>query len=297
MLILDGMNKPSRNQSFIKDVNMSNFALEVIQASEDKIVLVDFWAPWCGPCKQLTPTLEKAAEKHQSQIILAKINIDQNPELAAQLRVQTIPTVYAFFKGQPIDAFMGNLSEQKLDQFLKKLIELTGLENNINLDEVLKQAQDAFDEANYETSAELYANILSQIDEQESAIAGLAHCYLLLRSPEKTTQIVSQIPLDKRQTRQALALLSHIDLLNDIKNLQQIPTNDSLAKSYQTALKNFEEGEIEQAIQELLEVNRLDIKWNNGAAKDILLRIFASLGHNHNLTHEGRRKLSAMLFS
>ncbi|MBY0461852.1 MAG: thioredoxin [Alphaproteobacteria bacterium] len=276
---------------------MHNFAVEVIEASNEKIVLVDFWAPWCGPCKQLAPILEKAATKHQGKLILAKINIDENAELAAQLRIQTIPTVYAFFRGQPIDAFMGNVSEQKLDQFLNKLFELTKIPSSLNLEEALKHAGEAFDKSSYEEAAGFYMDILTELPEEEKAAAGLAHCYLFLDHEEKAKEILKQIPADKRQTRQATALLFHLELIQDIDQMQLVSSNNSNEQSYQNALKSFRSREIEKAIQELLEINRLDKNWNNGVAKDMLLKIFSSLGHSHHLTAEGRRKLSAMLFS
>ena len=297
MLILDGINNLSKNTSFIKDVNMHNFAVEVVEASNEKIILVDFWAPWCGPCKQLAPILEKAAQKHQNRLTLAKINIDENAELAAQLRIQTIPTVYAFFRGQPVDAFMGNVSEQKLDQFLSKLFELTKIPSTLNLEETLKQAGEAFDKGSCEDAAGLYTDILNQIPHEDKALAGLAHCYLLLGHRERAQEIVKQIPEDKLQTREALKLLSHLELLQDIREMQLISPKDPIQESYQLALKGFANREIQKAIQDLLEISRLDKNWNGGIAKDTLLKIFASLGHSHHLTTEGRRKLSAMLFS
>lgn len=296
MLILNGVNAPTKNTAFIKDVNMHNFATEVLEASQEKIVLVDFWAPWCGPCKQLTPILEKGISKHQDKIILAKINIDENAELAAQLRIQTIPTVYAFFRGQPIDAFMGNVSEQKLEQFLSKLLELTKVPSSLNLEGALKQAQEAFNKSSYEEAAGLYMQILRQIPEQEKAMAGIAHCYLLLNHADEAKGIFNQIPEDKRKTREATHLSAHLELLHEIASMD-LPLGDSKQKSFQSAIDNFENGEIQTSIQQLLEIIRLDINWNNGMAKDTLVKIFSSLGHGHYLTIEGRRKLSAILFS
>lgn len=275
---------------------MHNFAQEVIEASVEKIVLVDFWAPWCGPCKQLAPILEKAVSKHQDKLILAKVNIDENAELAAQLRIQTIPTVYAFFNGQPIDAFMGNMSEQKLEQFISKILELTKIPSSLNLEEDLKKAQESFDQRNYEEAAGIYTHILRQLPEQEQATAGVAHCYLLLNHIEEAKEILNQIPEEKRKTREATALLAHLELLQEIANMK-VSSMDSMHQAYQTALTSFVTGEIQNAIQELLEINRLDIKWNNGIAKDALIKIFSALGHSHHLTSEGRRKLSALLFS
>ncbi|MBY0281180.1 MAG: thioredoxin [Alphaproteobacteria bacterium] len=297
MLILDGINNLNKNTSLIKDVGVDNFALEVIEASNEKIVLVDFWAPWCGPCKQLAPILEKAAIKHQGKLIITKINIDENAELAAQLRIQTIPTVYAFFRGQPIDAFMGNVSEQKLDQFLSKLFDLTKIPSSLNLEEALKQAMEFFDKSLYEDAAKLYVDILTELPEEEKAAAGLAHCYLFLNHEEKAKEILKQIPTDKQQTRQAIALLSHLELIQEIDQMQLSSSSNASEQSYQNALKSFRNREIKKAIQELLEINRIDKDWNNGVAKDMLLRIFSALGHSHHLTAEGRRKLSAILFS
>lgn len=296
MLILNGANVPAKNTSFIKDVNMQNFATEVLEVSQEKIVLVDFWAPWCGPCKQLTPILEKGVNKHQGKIILAKINIDENAELAAQLRIQTIPTVYAFFKGQPIDAFMGNVSEQKLEQFLSKLLELTKIPSSLNLEEALKQAQELFNKSSYEEAADLYTQILRQIPEQEQAAAGLAHCYLLLNQVDEAKEIFNQIPETKRKTREAIALSIHLGFLQEIASMD-LSLGDSRQQVFQSAMKNFENGEIQTSIQQLLEISRLDINWNSGIAKDTLVKIFSSLGHSHNLTIEGRRNLSTILFS
>ena len=138
---------------------------------------------------------------------------------------------------------------------------------------------------------------MNQIPHEDKALAGLAHCYLLLGNTENAKEILTQIPDDKRHTRQATALLSHLDLIQNIEEMQLVPSNDSIQQSYQVALKNFKNGEIQNAIQELLEINRLDKNWNNGIAKDMLLKVFSSLGHSHHLTAEGRRKLSSILFS
>jgi len=297
MIIQDRLNNLAQNTSFVKDVNAQSFASDVLETSQEKIVLVDFWAPWCGPCKQLTPLLERVISGHHGKIILAKINIDENAELAAQLRVQSVPTVYAFFRGQPVDAFMGNVSEQKLEQFLNQLLELTKIPGTLNLDEALKEAQKAFDISEFETAARLYTDILSQVPNEEKALAGLAHCYLFLGHAEQAKGILTQIPEDKRQSPQVTALICHQELLQEIQQIAPILPENHLDKTYRQSLKSFEGGDISESIRGLLEIMRTDKNWREGEAKSKLLKVFASLGDSHSLTNDGRRKLSTLLFS
>lgn len=298
MLIFDGNSQAVQKTSpFIKDVTAQNFTTDVLDASQNKIVLVDFWAPWCEPCKQLAPLLERVVKEQEGKIILAKINVDENPEIAAQLKVQSIPIVYAFFKGQPVDAFMGIVSEQKLQAFLSRLTEMMGIPEDLNLEETLKQAQEAFDKGDYEEASRFFAKILKQMPEQENALAGLAHCYLMAGTPEPAEDILKQIPDDKKKTPQADSLINHLALIKEAKDYVSKDEKNSLEISYQNSLKGFLENHAQKAIEELLTLIQTDRNWQDGLAKTTLLKVFAALGHSHSLTLENRRKLSTMIFS
>ncbi len=298
MLFFDGQPPATqKNPSVIKDVTAQNFATDVLDASQNKIVLVDFWAPWCGPCKQLAPVLERAVAEQDGKIILAKINVDENKEIAAQLKVQSIPAVYAFFKGQPVDAFMGVVSEQKLQAFLSRLIAMTNIPEDLNLETTLKQAQEAFDQEDYQNAFLFFATILKQMPNQENALAGLAHCYLMAGTPEPAEDILKQIPDDMKKTTQADSLINHLSLLKEAEGYIVKDKKDSLEISYQNALKGFLENHAQKTIEELLALVQIDINWQEGLAKTTLLKVFAALGHSHRLTLENRRKLSTIIFS
>ncbi len=299
MLLFNSRPQADQNSSsYIKDITIENFTSDVIDASQSKIVLVDFWAPWCGPCKQLGPLLERIVTGQHGKVILAKINVDENPEIAAQLRVQSIPTVYAFLKGQPVDAFMGVVSEQKLQSFLDRLIAMMDIPEDLNLETTLKQAQEAFDQEFYEDASRFWAKILQQMPNQENALAGLAHCYLMTGAPEPAEDILKQIPDDMKKTPQAEALLNHLALLKEIENYSfDENKKNSLEIVYQNALQEFVNNQMQKAIEELLALVQSDKNWQDGLAKTTLLKIFAALGHSHSLTLDNRRKLSTMIFS
>jgi putative thioredoxin len=233
MLFLDGHSQTTqKNSDFIKDITSANFATDVLDASQNKIVLVDFWAPWCAPCKQLGPLLERTVMEQAGKVVLAKINVDENPEIAAQLRVQSLPTVYAFIKGQPVDAFMGVVSEQKLQAFLQNLLEMMDIPEDLNLEITLKQAQDAFDQDRYEDASRFWTKILKEMPNQENALAGLAHCYLIQGAPEPAEDILKRIPDEIKKTTQSDSLENHLALLKEAKNyLLKFSPNLSLPSS------------------------------------------------------------------
>jgi len=295
--------KPNSSSSpAVIDSDTENFTNDVIEASKAVPILVDFWAPWCGPCKQLTPALEKIAENSGGLIRLVKINIDDNQQLAQQLRIQTVPTVYAFKDGQPVDAFSGALPESQIKTFVDKL---TGGAKP-PIEAALDQGENFLDEGDFETAAAIFAEVQAQDPENEQAIGGMIRASIASGTVDTAVEMVSSLP-DLLKTKPAIKrAISALELsqqgqqddgqINDL--IQQLEKNSAdhearlaLATAYYNA------GNPKEAIETVLELIRQDRHWNDAAGRTQLLKFFEALGPTHDLTTEGRRKLSTILFS
>ncbi|HXR95251.1 MAG TPA: thioredoxin [Rhizomicrobium sp.] len=300
----------------IKDSGLATFAADVLEASREVPVIVDFWAPWCGPCKQLGPILEKTVKDAQGAVKLVKVNIDENPEIAQQLRIQSIPTVYAFKNGQPVDGFMGALPESQVKAFVGGLMgeahgghDHGGHEHGGpgHAEEVLAMAAEAFAAGDIGAAAQAYGHVLQDDPGNPKAVAGLASCYLKSGDVERartTLQLVRpdgvgdeavravEAELKLRESAQA-APRGEAEVLR--AKLAQ-DANDHQAR-YDLALALDAGADREGALNELLEIVRRDRKWNDEAARKQVVTLFEAMGPTDPRTLDARRKLSAILFS
>lgn len=286
----------------IKDSGTAAFAKDVLEASRSAPVLVDFWAPWCGPCKQLTPILEKVVRSLGGKVRLVKINIDEHPAIAGQLRVQSIPTVYAFKDGRPLDGFMGAQTETQVRAFIERIL---GDEAEADLSTALEEADKALEAGDAQTAAEIYAAVLQENRENLAALAGLAKCYIKTGDIARAEQTLALVPPDKRESQPIAGVRAALDLAKRGKSASNVGELQAKVKAnpadHQTridlAMALAATGDKETAITELLESFRRDRNWNEQAARKQLLQLFDAWGPKDPATIDGRRRLSSLLFS
>jgi putative thioredoxin len=295
----------------IKDSGIATFAADVLEASRDVPVIVDFWAPWCGPCKQLGPALEKAVTDANGAVKLVKVNIDENPEIAEQLRIQSIPAVYAFKGGQPVDGFMGVLPDSQVQAFVTALAsgapigdghDHGGPEHAV---EVLAIADQALAAGDIGAAAQAYGHVLQDLPGDPRVVAGLASCYLKSGDTERARSTLQLVRPDGAKDEAIRAVEAELKLRDnpmprgEIEVLRAKLAADEADHQtrYDLALALDAAGERESAIAELLELVRRDRKWNEEAARTQLLTMFEAMGPTDPRTIEARRKLSGLLFS
>jgi putative thioredoxin len=287
--------------NLIKESNTANFAADVIEASKGVPVVVDFWAPWCGPCKQLGPILERLVIEAGGLVQMVKINLDENQELASQMRVQSIPAVYAFKDGQPIDGFAGALPESQIKAFIDKLTD--GAQTP--LDAILEQARVSLEEGDTKNAGTIFAQVITQSPENSIALAGMVRVSLAEGDIVRAKELADSFSPGLLSKPEIAAVIAQLDLTQqsdefvDLQNLRNnIDDNENDHQSrFELATALYGLGQNDAAIDELLELFRRDAKWNDGAARGQLVKIFEALGFMDPLVVEGRRKLSSMLFS
>jgi putative thioredoxin len=290
----------------IADTTTQTFVKDVIEESKTRPVLVDFWAPWCGPCKQLTPVLEKVVKAAKGKIKLVKMNIDEHPpifqQIAQQMGIQSIPAVLAFVNGQPIDGFLGALPEKQITEFVERMIkDRVGGEEK----DALAAADAALAEKDYAGAADLYAQVLAQDANNIAALAGLARCYVGTGNVEQAKKTLDMVPEAKRGDSSVAAARAAIELAEQTKDLGPIGDLEANVaadpKDYQArfdlALALNAKGNRDGAVNQLLEIVRRDRKWNDDGARKQLVQLFDAWGPTDEATVEGRKRLSSVLFS
>ncbi|GJD78112.1 thioredoxin [Methylobacterium gregans] len=286
----------------IKDTTTATFRQDVIAESMNRPVLVDFWAPWCGPCKQLTPVLEKAVTAAGGAVVLVKMNIDEHPSIAGQLGIQSIPAVIAFQRGQPVDGFMGAVPESQVKEFIARL---AGPAGPSPIEAALEEATRLIAEGDLAGASEIYAAILEQEPDNVPALAGLAKIQLDAGELENARQVLAMVPEAKANDpalagiRAALELAEQAASLGDLAGLQaQVEANpDDHQARFDLALGLAARGDRSAAVDHLIEIRRRDRDWNEDGARKQLLQFFEAWGVMDPDTIRGRRKLSTLLFS
>lgn len=290
----------------IKDVSEATFMAEVVDASMTVPVIVDFWAPWCGPCKTLGPALEAAVTAAGGAVKMAKVNVDENQMIAGQMRVQSIPTVYAFWQGQPVDGFQGALPGSEIEAFVARVVEAAGGQVPDNgLADALVAAEEMLTEGDAASAAETFAAIAEQDPENAEAFAGLARSYLALEQVDQAEAVINGVPEAISAAAEIEAIRAQIELARQAENAGPVaelraavdadPDNHQARLDLAQALHGADQ--VEEAVNELLELFRRDREWNDGAAKAQLFTIFEALKPNDPVVLNGRRKLSSMIFA
>ena len=298
------LNQSNSKEILIKDVNEDTFMDDVIEASKSSPIVVDFWAPWCGPCKTLGPALEAEVKATNGKIKMVKIDIDQNQNLASQMRIQSIPAVFAFVDGQPIDGFMGAKAPSELKVFIEKLLEKVK-DDEGDLSEAIAVADEMLESEEFDDAAETFEAILGEDPNSSLAFVGLFKSKMGAKKLDDAKKMLEEIPDTLRNKPEILALQAQIELtnqaegigeLNDLRKLLSTDVNNHQVR-FDLALALFTKGETSEAIQELLTIFRVDQDWNNDAARQQLFKFFDILGGEDPITLSGRRQLASMLFA
>ena len=308
---IESFNNNSEDHSLNKDsviieVITENFMTDVIEKSKETPVIVDFWAPWCEPCKQLTPVIEKIVREKKGNVILAKMNIDESPEVAQQLKIQSIPAVMAFNEGQPVDGFIGVQPEKNITEFINKI---SSLKNSSTIEENIIAGKKYINDGDIETASLVFSEILKIEPENISAKSMLARCLLRNNQIDEAENIINNLPTSAESNQDFISVRSEVEIFKNAKNnpisneqedklrgdIDKNPNNQQLKLDLAKLL--LAKGENENAINELLKIIEFDPKWNDGEARKQLIEIFNILGNENILVTEGRKKLSTMLFS
>ena len=308
---IEGLNNNSQDASMngnsvIIEVITENFMSDVIERSKETPVIVDFWAPWCEPCKQLTPVIEKIVKEKNGNVILAKMNIDESPEVAQQLKIQSIPAVMAFSDGQPVDGFIGVQPEKNIAEFINKI---SSLKNSSTIEENIIAGKKYIDDDDLETAALVFSEVLKIEPDNISAKSMLARCLLRSDQIDEAENIINNLPANAENNQDFISVRSEVEIFKNAKNnpisneqedelrgdIDKNPKNHQLKLDLAKLL--LAKGENENAINELLKIIEFDPKWNDGEARKQLIEIFNILGNENILVVEGRKKLSSMLFS
>jgi putative thioredoxin len=305
-LIGFGNSKPKplvndQTDDLIKEGTDKSFMADVINASAQTPVLVDFWAPWCGPCRTLTPIIEKVVRAAKGKVKLVKINIDENPAYAGQLRVQSIPAVFAFRDGKPVDGFMGAQAESQIKAFVERLIGQVPA----GVDDLLAAGHESLALNDIGGAAQSYAEVLGLDPENPKALAGMARCYLLGGDLDQAREIVASIPKEKAKDPDVVSVIAQIALADSATDagdpaviaVKVAATPTDHQARFDLALAHIGRGDLSGAADELLEIIASERNWQDDAARKKLLLVFEAAGPSSQVSRNGRRRLSAILFS
>jgi putative thioredoxin len=296
---------PQAAPDLIKETTTQSFVKDVIEESKRQPVLIDFWAPWCGPCRQLTPLLEKAVRAAKGKVKLVKMNIDQHPAIPEQMGVQSIPAVVAFVNGQPADYFMGAIPESQVNAFIEKLTKNVPAAGEPNIAEILKEAEAVLADGDAVAASQIYAEVLALDASNVAAAAGLAKCYVATGAIERAKETLAMVPESRRNEAVVKAVQASIELAEQAKSVgpvveleQKVAANplDHQARfDLATALNAM--GKRREATDHLIEIVKRDRKWNEDGARKQLVQLFDAWGGTDEATVEGRKRLSTILFS
>ena len=286
--------------SFVIDINQDQFVEEVVEKSKTTPVIVDFWAPWCGPCKQLTPILENLANKKNGKVILAKINVDENQGIAGQLNIQSIPTVYGFVDGKPVDAFQGAQPESKIEIMIDKLIDASP---GNEVPKLLEEADGLFKNQKFEEAQTIYETLVGMDPGNPKVISGLLRCLVQLKKYDDAKEMIESLDDEALKNEEIVKinkLISSLDSVggSDLEELKSVVNNEpnNKEKRFELAQNYLSANETELGFNELLIIFEQDSKWNDEAAKKKLLEYFDLLGFNDPNVLEARKKLSSLMF-